>query len=75
MHVGSFSHEFTISGPLGTTRNSGREEKNVSFRAYPGSLTANINAQDCARDGYMVQARLRNEPVLLFNPLQLFRII
>lgn len=58
-----------------TTRNSGREGKNVSFRVYPGSLTASINARDCARDSYMVQARLRNEHVLLFNPLQLFRIM
>lgn len=58
-----------------TPWNSGGEGENASFRVYPGSLAASINARDCARDSYMVQARLRNERVLLFNPLQLFRII
>lgn len=61
--------------PWNRSRNSGGEGENASFRVYPGSLAASINARDCARDSYMVQARLRNERVLLFNPLQLFRII
>lgn len=36
---------------------------------------ARPRARDYARDAYMMQARLRNERVLLFNPLKLFRII
>lgn len=54
-----------------------RERESASFRVYPGSLTVNTNARLQARDcdSYMVQARLRNERVLLFNPLKLFRIM
>lgn len=45
------------------------------IRARSPRMQARSRARDYARDAYMMQARLRNERVLLFNPLKLFRII
>ena len=72
MYVKFLSRAFVIHKPRTKS-----ERKNASFRVYLRSLTASTNTrlrtQTC--DGYMVQAHLRNECVLLFNPLKFFRIM
>lgn len=70
MHVESLSRAFVIHNPR---TKPGRE--NASFRVYPGSFTASTNASVSVRLRWLHGARSRNERVLLFNPLKLFRIM
>lgn len=73
MHVGYLLRASVIHNPGPNPE----ERENASFRVYPGSPTARhkrvCETRDC--DSYIVQVRLRNERVLLFNPLKLFRIM
>lgn len=71
MYVKFLSRAFVIHKPR-----TKPERKDASFRVYLRLLTASTNASASASlHGYTVQARLRNECVLLFNPLKFFRIM